>query len=167
MHGPRIYAQVRTLEPHRPSLLLQARDSGRVGRTCLRGECECNGNATVVLPVSNERRRKELPFPLLMFSPPATGSGRNKCKCSRSRPRESRKSRVHTFLISRSRNLEAEKHAKTSCGYAAAPFCAGYETKERDTQKTCPARSLQPKLPLVIAQVCLLWSPATLMVLVD
>lgn len=40
--------QVRTWEPHRPSLLLQARDSGRVGRTCLRGRCECNGNATVV-----------------------------------------------------------------------------------------------------------------------
>lgn len=120
VHGARIHAQVRTWEPHRPSLLLQARDSGRVGRTCLRGECECNGNATVVLPVSNDRRRDELPFPLLMFSPPATGAGHNKCKCSRCRARESRKSRVHTLLISRSRNLDAKKHAKTSCGYAAA-----------------------------------------------
>lgn len=159
MHGARIHAQVRTWEPT-PPLPLAASTRLRL-RTCWPNlppgaDVNVTENATVVLPVSNEKEGTETNclFLLLMFTPPATGGGDViKCKCSRSGARESRKSRVHTVLISRSRNLEAGKHAKTSCGYAAAPSRAGFETKERSTQKTCPARSLQPKLPLVIAQV--------------
>lgn len=95
-----------------------------------------------------EREREELPFPLPIFLASCNGGrGVNKCKCSRPLARESRKSRVRTFLISRSRNLEAEEHAKTRCGYAAAPSRAGFETEETSTQKN----NLQPKLRLVIA----------------
>lgn len=100
------------------------------------------GNATVVLPVSNGERNC-----LCLCRCPRLlrrGRGCHKCKCSRSQPRESRKSRAHISLIFRSRNLEAGKHAKTTCDYAAAPFHSGFETEGANTQKTSSSRLLPP-----------------------
>lgn len=87
---------------------------------CAPVKCECNGNATVVLPVSNE----ELPLPLLIFRLLQPDDPTSASPADLDLGNLANLAPIH--FVFRSRNLGANKHAKTSCGYAAAPLRRGF-----------------------------------------